>query len=468
MNTPPLPRSVAVVGAGAAGVLASAQLISASAAYGLALDLHLIDPAPLTGAGPAYGTPDDRHLLNVPAGRMSALPDDPDHFLRWLAPRHPAVRAGDFVPRRAYGRYLHDVLTQAARAHPAARLHRVRDRVIRLRHQHGATALGLASGDDVRVDAVVLALGGAAPSADWAGPALRASPRFLADPWAPGALDTVGASGDVLLVGTGLTMVDVAVTLGSPRRVLHAVSRHGILPQAHLAHTAPPFAPGPLDASCGLDAVRRAVRRHLAVCRRERGDWRPGLDGLRPLTAALWQQLPAADRLRFLREDLRVWEAHRHRLAPGTAARLHDLLAHGGLRVSAGEVVRGAPRAGGLRVRLDDGWQLDVAAVVNCTGPRADWRRAANPLVDDLLRSGRVRPGPAGLGLDTTPDGLLIPGAGPAAPLWTLGAARRGNLLETTAMPEIRAQAARLASCVLARLAPAPLRRPQDTLHTFA
>jgi uncharacterized NAD(P)/FAD-binding protein YdhS len=227
-------RRVAVVGAGAAGALTAVQLMRRAEQAGRGLGIWLIDPAAHTGRGVAYGTSDPRHLLNVPAARMSAFPDDPGHFLRWLAGRHPHATPGDFVPRKEYGRYLSDLVEQTARGSRHARLHRVRERVVDVRDRSTGPVLRLAGGGELRVDAAVLALGSLGPDHSWAGPVLRASERFVADPWAPGALDGVAAEEDVLLVGTGLTMVDVAVTLARPGRVLHAVSRHGLLPQEHL------------------------------------------------------------------------------------------------------------------------------------------------------------------------------------------------------------------------------------------
>ncbi|KAB1987477.1 FAD/NAD(P)-binding protein [Streptomyces triticiradicis] len=465
-------RRVAVVGAGAAGALTAVQLMRQADRLGQTVGIWLIDPAGRTGPGVAYGTSDPRHLLNVPAGRMSAFPDDPGHFLRWLTDRNPHTEPGDFVSRQVYGQYLSDLVERTADACRHARLHRVRDTVVAVRGQGPGPVLQLAGGGELRVDAAVLALGSLAPAQDWAGAELRGSGRFVADPWAPGALEGPAEQGDVLLVGTGLTMVDLAAALARPDRVVHAVSRHGLLPQEHLPSAAPAAqAPPDLDGSRGLDALRRSVRRHLSATRRACGDWRPALDGLRPVTAALWQQLPAADRVRFLTEDLRTWEVHRHRMAPATAAALRGLLASGLLRTGAGQVAGAVPVDGAVEVALSDGTRLRVGAVVNCTGAPTGPRNAMDPLVRCVLERGYGRTGPAGLGLDTAGDGRLVPAAGaPVLRLWTIGAARRGNLLETTAVPEIRAQAAEVAGSLLDvltdRRAPAPADRYGQRLST--
>ncbi|MER7753797.1 FAD/NAD(P)-binding protein [Kitasatospora sp. NPDC097643] len=449
-------RDIAVVGAGAAGTLTALRLLHHAAAGRPApARIWLIDPAP-AGPGLAFGTDAPHHLLNVPAGRMSAHRDDPGHFVRWLGDRGGEH---DFVPRRLFGQYLAESLTAASGHRDAPALIRVPDRVLAITHrpQAGGPALRLRlrlrGGPALDVDAAVLALGNFAPGLAWAPPALRESAGFLADPWAPGALATVPEDRDVLLVGTGLTMVDLALSLHRPGRVVHALSRHGLVPQPHTGTPlSTPDAPtaAEVDARAGLPGLRRAVLRHIARCRRVHGDWRAGVDSLRPVTSALWQQLPPADRARLLAEDLRLWETHRHRIPPVSARALRTAVDTGLVDLGRGTVTDAKTVPEGpdevLVVQLDDGRRLRVGAVLNCTGSEADLTRVDDPLVVDLLATGLGSPAPVGGGFDTAPDGRLLPAAGRApAPLWALGSLRRGNLLETTAVPEIRCQADDLA-----------------------
>lgn len=363
-----------------------------------------------------------------------------------------------------------DLLTQsAAAARPAGLLRRIQDRVTGLDEPDPHTLnLALASGAAQAADGVVLALGQYAPSTSWAPEALRRSPSFIADPWAPGVLRTVPDDGDVLLVGTGLTMVDVSLVLDRPGRVLHAVSRGGLVPQVHGAHPPARSLPPPpgLDDCADLTQLRRAILRHILAEQRTHGDWRPAFDSLRPVTESLWQRLTPADKARFLARDSRLWETHRHRVAPVTGAVLRNMRMAGRLRVAAGSVtaVEPGPDGRALTVRLSDGRELRVAAVVNCTGPEVDFQRCSDPLPQALFRSGQARSGPLGLGLDTAADGRVLNAAGQARlPLWTLGAARRGSLWETTAVPELRVQALDLAASVLdALVLPAESRRAES------
>jgi uncharacterized NAD(P)/FAD-binding protein YdhS len=219
-------------------------------------------------------------------------------------------------------------------------------------------------------------------------------------------------------------------------------------------------APAELLAADSLDSLRATLLRHVAETVRRTGDWRAAIDGLRPVTERVWKRLSDSDKQEFLRNDARTWDAHRHRMAPVTAERLAAVRESGRLCQHTGEVVAAGDTGDAIRVLLSDGTAMTVGAVVNCTGPVGD--ASADPLLASLLSSGLARAGSVGLGLDTAEDGRILGATGRRAPLWTLGALRRGGLWESTAMPEIRAQAADVAAAVMAHLARPAVRRQLD------
>ncbi|MFJ7069657.1 FAD/NAD(P)-binding protein [Streptomyces sp. NPDC101115] len=459
---------MAVVGAGAAGALVAVQLCEAAARRRTPLDLVLVDPAPEAGRGIAYATDVPEHRLNVPVGGMSCYPDDPGHFQRWLSCHgEPSVTAADFASRYRYGSYLADTLGRAIiAAHGRVSVRRLRTRATGCADAAGGRLeLRLADGGTVTADSVVLATGPAPGRSEWAPAELVGSDRFVARPWAPGALDGVGDADDVLLVGTGLTAVDLALVLDRAGRTVHAVSRTGLLPRPHAVAPLPAVLPPPDLAVLRFPGLRRELMRHVAETRRTHGDWRPAFDGLRPWIAQLWKGLTDDERAEFLGRDATLWNVHRHRMAPSTAEAVTRARAARRLRIHAGRVASVAPREdGGLTVSLADGRELTVAWVVDCTGPglRAD---GGDPLWGGLLADGLAAPGPLGIGVSTA-EGRLQDARGRAErPLFTLGAPRRGELWETTAIPEIRTQAKDVAEAVLAALPHAPRvtrRRPTD------
>jgi uncharacterized NAD(P)/FAD-binding protein YdhS len=452
------------VGAGAAGALTAARLIDEAGRHHRPIEVTLIDPRPDVGRGVAYSTEDNRHLLNVPVRKMTAYPEDADHFARWLEAHdgRPADPC-DYVPRGRYGQYLAHVLDDAQRRTPWAHVSHVRDRVIDLTYDDGRCRLRLGSGADLEVEAVVLAVGHLGPELSWAPDSLRASSRFVDDPWTPGTLADVDPFGDVLLVGTGLTMVDTVRVLDRPGRVVHATSRHGVLPRRHTPGQLPVMeAPELSSPTPTLEELQGVMAFHAAKAVARYGDWRPAIDSIRAMTQRLWAGLSDADRHDFVALDARWWDAARHRIPPASAEALD--VARGGDRlvVHTARVLDAVETAGGLEVTLSDGETLRVAAVVNCAGPCGSPEASTDPLIRSLIDRGLARGGPLGIGFDTADDGRLRDVDGLAtAPVWTLGSLRRGTLWESTAIPEIREQAAALAKCLLGP-APARDRRPRD------
>jgi uncharacterized NAD(P)/FAD-binding protein YdhS len=433
--TPPF--DVAVIGAGASGALVAVHFRRAAPSGRLAL----IDAGARAARGLAYGTPYGAHLLNVPAARMSALADDPEHFLRWLQSRMADATGTTFAPRPLYGDYLAELLSSVA-------VERVGGTAVGLTRERDAWLVHLHDGRTIRSRAVVLALGNL-PPADPLG-LDRDLPQYVRDPWAPGAAAGLDREAPVLFIGTGLTMIDLAVAFRAEghRGAMFALSRHGRLPRPHAPaeKIAPPENPG----------SPREVLRWI----RAQSDWRAAVDALRPLTSELWQRWPESRRASFLRHARSLWDVHRHRLAPHVAAEVDELLASGDLRVLTGRIAGLEPDGDAVRVLwqprgADLHRELTVARVINCTGPATDYARVDLPLVVHLRRAGLLVPDPLALGVETDADGRLVDTAGaPVDGLYTLGPLRRAALWESTAIPEIRQQAAALAALLAERRRP--------------
>ena len=461
MPAPP-PLQLTIVGAGFSGTLTAVHLLRQS---DRAVHLHLVerDPAQFC-RGVAYGSAGRCHLLNVPAARMSALPDQPDHFLQWAGARAerlvdarwvPEVGPDAFLPRRAYGDYLAELLDQAEEAGSRMhRLHRHHDKAVGLDQDARGLVLHLASGTSLRTDRLVLALGNFPPGHPApSGAGFLSSPRYHRNPWRAGALEAVLRAPSCLLAGSGLTMVDWVLALDDAgyEGTIHTLSRRGLWPQGHAQTRATRFRLVEEPPS-----VRRWLRQMREAVAAEGGQWHAVVDSLRPATAALWARLPASERQRFLRHLRPFWEVHRHRVAPRVAHRLHSLLEAGRIVHHAGRILDGVDTGGAITLQVrrrgaSVTTDLRVGAVVNCSGADGNYRRLESTLVDTLLRGGLMVPDRLGLGLRITPEGALLDGQGrPSARLFTLGPACKGLVWESTAVPELRGQAAKLAGHLLA------------------
>ena len=427
---------VAIVGAGFSGTLQAINLLRHDGPRAT-----LIERAAQAGAGLAYGAAQPEHLLNVRAGNMSAFPDDPDHFVRWLAEQGIADPAKAFAPRRLYGTYLRGLLDRAVGGSDG-RLTVRHGEVIDADVAGDGVTLRLDDGDTIAADAAVLAVGNLPPHHPGGlDPATLGDDVYRADPWAPGLAAGLNDGDTVLIVGTGLTMVDVVLSLTAQSfggRIV-AVSRRGLVPHVHAdVGQWQRIDERPVASLAGLT---RIVRDRAAAM-----GWRQAVDELRPFTQGMWGQADAAEHARFVRHLRPWWDIHRHRLAPPVAARLAELRDSGRLRVLAGRTLDFAPDGRSVAVTwrprgADVAETLHVRRVVNCTGPLGDLSRSTEPLLRGLVTRGCIRPDAQHLGIDVDAEARTITANGtPNDQLFALGPMTRGAFWEIVAVPDIRQQ----------------------------
>ena len=409
-------RHIVIVGGGAAGALTAIHLARQA---GSQTRISIVEPRARLAEGVAYGTRDDSHLLNVPAAGMSAFDDVPGDFAAWSG-----AAADDFLPRHRYAEYLRHVLTASttSRPHVVFEHHRARVGIVDV----APLRVVAEDGTTLTPDAVVLALGNAPPvQPEWVQHV--STMPVIVDPWVDGVLDTIETGTRVLCVGTGLTFVDVALSLA--RRDIHVtgVSRHGLLPTVHSSIGSIPALP---DEFTSVVDVSRWIR--------SQHDWRAAFAALRPATQRLWRTLDTRQQSQFLRHARRYWDVHRHRMSASVAEQF-DQHRRGGHIV----VMRGDAKT------FADTGSFDT--IILCTGPDDSTWLTAAPLAA-LAAAGVVAAGPHGMGIAADADtrqvcdqqGRLIDG------LFAVGPLRRGSLWESTAIPEIRSEAQRLAALLLA------------------
>jgi uncharacterized NAD(P)/FAD-binding protein YdhS len=456
--------TIAIIGAGFSGSLLSLCLQSLTPA---STRIWLIERAQSVGTGVAYGATDPCDLLNVPAANMGAFPDRPRDFLHWLQCRPAAELNGGvpgetaFVPRRLYGAYLAQLLDRGLHEPRAARLEVLHDEVIGIDECADRITLHLLSGDTLTADVAVLATGNAEPQPPHPQvPVLQAAGVWHADPWSPAAFAQLDADAPILLVGTGLTMVDAACTLlaRGHRGPVHALSRHGLLPRPHATRPASAL-PMSRAIPTRLNALMRFVREEVERSTAAGYGWQPVIDSLRPLTQDLWRGMSLAERKRFLRHVRPWWDVHRHRVPSSVTDRIDQALAAGQLRIHAGHIA-GAVHQGNWATiafrHLRSGMlrEVHVRRVVNCTGPGCDVTRSSDPLTFAMVQSGIARPDPLHRSLDSTAEGAVVKRSGiPSQRLFAIGPPTKAAWWEITAVPDIRRQCHGLAQTLRERLA---------------
>ena len=428
-------KSVAIVGAGFSGSLLAINILRHAGPQAT-----LIERRAVFGRGTAYSAPHPSHLLNVRAGNMSALSDRPAHFAEWCSARGLGD-GGSFVQRKVYGEYLGELLERSS-ARAGDRLALVHDDVVGADVNADAVTLRFAHAAPLTVDALVVAVGNLPPhSPPGLDPEALSDDIYAPDPWSPDTVKGLTADDTVLLIGTGLTMVDVALSLdaaGFEGKIV-AMSRRGLLPHRH----APPTPPG------GRNEKPTTVASALLGEIRSRSDaigWRAAVDELRPFTQGLWLSASEAERARFLRHLRPWWDVHRHRLAPAVADKIAAMVERGQLEIMGGKPSVFAADGTGVKVgyRPRGGDALVTRRfrrIVNCTGPQGDLARSTEPLLRGLIADGHARADPARLGLDVDSQSRLIGADGQAHPrLFGLGPMTRGAFWEIVAVPDIRTQ----------------------------
>ena len=443
---------ITIIGGGASGTLLAINLLRKSGSG--PLEINLVEKR-AAGGGVAFSTPHNFHLLNVPAAKMSAFPDDPDHFLNWLRSESYDFGPLDFIPRGLFGQYLASLLAEARKnAGEDRKLNLVNDTATDLLINERSAEVVLESGEVLPSDRVVLAFGNFLPPH----PTVHdlqfiSAENYIHDVWAEDAFESVQPEHDVLIIGTGLSMVDVVLRLNSTghRGRISALSTRGLLPAVHkIGSSYESFHNELIDLSRITD-IFRIVRRHIQKAESNGGDWRAVIDSLRPHTQGIWLQLPVSEKRYFLQHLSRHWNVARHRMPPAAARILEEMREKGRLEILSGRLRHiSVDESGRFLVNFaarGEQSYLNVCTLINCIGSESNFSRVKSELVHNLLTAGTIRCDPTNQGLDASADGRLIGVDGrPSTVLRTIGTALKGILWESTAIPEIRIQADKLAS----------------------
>jgi uncharacterized NAD(P)/FAD-binding protein YdhS len=439
-------RRIAIIGFGFSGLMVVAHAVRRAQ---VSHTFYVVSDG--QGFGTAYTTTNPEHLLNVRAQNMSAWADSPDDFVQWLRSAEAALvknnygitrdfDAQDFVPRLLYGAYLEsiwrDAQTLAATKKIVLKL--VPSRAAAA-HKHNELVVLTERGDAIAVDEVVLATGHEVK------PILPrvVSPHIIQNPWSAGALeDAAHWQSPVMVVGTGLTAVDMVLSLrraGYAGEIV-ATSRRGYLPQAQtIPHAVFSFTDNEIAAQQNLQQFVRLVRQKI----REVGDWRVVVDALRPHTQTIWQRLTNPEQERFLKRLMPWWNTHRHRMAPEIAIRLEAEIAAKTLRIVVDKRLDVRAENGDLIWKHGSG-KVCVSRILNCTGMELSLSRSSSPLLRQLAADGMVEPHVNGLGVAADMHHRAWGAAHPS--MYVIGSLLTGQLLESTAVPELRVQAAAIAN----------------------
>ncbi|WP_432216957.1 FAD/NAD(P)-binding protein [Pseudomonas kribbensis] len=459
---------ILIVGGGLSGTMLAVQLLRLPGRR----QILVIEPRAELGRGEAYSAVELGHTLNGNAARMSVDPDNADDLTQWLTAH---IAAGGwpesdqqhvpvselFPPRGLFGVYVQQRLAEALQvgARTGSTVEHVRAEVVDVQTSADSVQLTLSDGQRLQGAFAVLATGmfPAARTPQKQSSGLNAAGL---DPWDVSAMRQLDPQSTVLIIGSGLTMVDAVVSLeqAGHRGPIEVFSRHGLLPHVRRQ---PPAWVDFLAEDHSLRTPRQLLRELRRHCREaiEQGiDWQAPLDTVRAHIGRLWSQASDVQRRQFVRHVRPWWESHHHRSPPRSAELVERLHREGRLRIHAASYKGLEPVSGGgvgIRVRRRGESETRVvqgAALINSSGIEYDWRRVDRPLPQQLLARGLVQPGPLALGIAAAVGGAVLDAQGKVSQrLFAMGPPLRGMWWESTAVTDVASQAKALAARLVAQ-----------------
>ncbi len=389
--------SIAIIGGGASAALVLAHLARQPHAGKIAR-ITISDREGLFARGVAYSTKNPVHLLNVRANSMSAFPAEADHLVLWLKENGHVYKETDFIPRMVYAQYLQHLWDDAFSGLKA-----------------GGCVVDLSEKNIQKSDAdiTVMATGNAVPVAPRGAENLSEKDGYHAHPW---NIDYGKVTGDVIVAGTGLSMIDTVMALhafGFTGNIT-AISRNGLIPAAHVDPASyPPFFDNEFPKT--VLGLLREIRTYVAKAEQKNIPWQAVIDSLRAATNPIWLSLSEKEKAK-MRRLMPFWNIHRHRMASEVADVIGKLKTSSQLKIIKDRIENVAK---GIAVTGRKG-TYKAGTVINCLGYKSD-------------KSFIYRPGMEKEGF------------------FALGPVLSDYYFETTAMPEIRVQAERVAKEILQR-----------------
>lgn len=457
--------SIAIIGGGFCGAATLIQLVRQSE---FPLNIVLINKENPLSKGLAYNSYNERHVLNVPAGKMSMFPEDPDHFINWIRSKKEYSAFVDdelpevYIPRVIYGEYLEEIFNDTLENLPEfIKVNIIKDEVIDLNPQDSGYSVILKNGSEFFADKVVLALGNFNPD----NPKIRDnsfynSKKYFQNPWTREAVEGLKDNENVLIIGTGLTMVDNVLSLieSGFKGKIYSVSTNGYFPLSHKKRKPYTDILEELHPPYEMSKLFSLFRKHIKIVLSKGITGEAVVDAVRPKTQEIWLSLSTDDKIRFMSHIRHLWGVARHRLPKNIFLQMQDLISKGRLEIIGGRLQEIKEISDHVLVILNEKGsgnpkELIVSRVINCTGPKTDITKIDQPLVVNLLAKGMIAPDEMKLGINALPNGAVIQRDNSLnLNLFTLGSLLKGILWESAAVPELRVQTKSLAKELIRQL----------------
>lgn len=445
---------IVVIGGGLGGCLVSMQLLQQHPGAKVCI---IEKKAEHLARGVAYARHFTEQLLNVPVIGMSIDPDQPEHFYNWLTThvnKYPQLKfdAHTFVPRSIYGDYVEETFNRVAQQ-AGNRLNIVFDEAIQVEKKQEGITVWCKHQLQIHARYLVLATGNL-PPADISikNTSFLQSPLYVSNPWTPGLIRDLDTHKNVLLVGSGLTAIDIVLALYDQHHFgnVYLLSRRGKLPLPHSPVKPHQFSQPEGLLSGNVKTITDTLRKEVKDFAAQGITWQQVMDAIRPWTQKAWKKLDMEQKKIFLSRLRSYWEIHRHRVPAASLDKINQMKAKGQLVHYAGNITdvleMHNEKAEVLYTHKNKIYSITADLVINCTGPENNFRKHNMPLLVDMMKKGYAVSDELNLGIACDESGRLMNTDHQADPVfYCMGHLRKGTLWETTAARELREQAREMA-----------------------
>jgi len=457
--------TITIIGGGFCGTTTLIQLLKQT---DIPLNILFINKENPVAKGIAFSSYNKNHVLNVPVAKMSALPDDPDNFINWIKAKPEYKDFVDdelpdaYLPRVIYGNYLAELFNETLHNLPAfVNVEQINDEAFDIKPLSIGAEIIFRKSSPVIADKIVIALGNFNPgNPNIKNESFYNSKNYFQNPWSIEAVTGLKENEDVLIIGTGLTMVDNVLSLleNNFRGKIFAVSTNGYFPLFHKKRSPYTEILKELHPPYDISKLYNIFRKHIKYVLSNGITGEAVVDAVRPKTQEIWLSLSLDDKIKFMSHIRHLWGVARHRLPKGIYFQMQDLISKGRLEIIAGRLQELNEVNDNVQVVLKERMsqekrEFTVSRVINCTGPQTDLTKVDKALVVNLLKRGLIIPDEMKLGINALPDGTIIQKDNSISTiLFTIGSMLKGILWESTAVPELRAQAKTLAAELIKQL----------------
>jgi len=456
---------IGIVGGGFSGTMLAVQLIRHS---NKRIEIVVVNETENFALGVAYNPYSSNHLLNVVAGKMSAFPDQADHFVNWLITQ-PEFKSQDleilkktFVPRKVYGHYLTDLWVEYKKIakNKGIVVSEVVGRVTKLNMNQNKPSILLENNQILHFDKCVIATGNQLPG----NPIVQnssffESSKYFQNPWKIESVQGLKKTDVVLIVGNGLTMVDTVLGLLQQgyQGKIYSLSRHGygIIPhrESKFAFT--------IDRETKLTEMSLLELVHFVNSNRKKLDLEGSspeviVDAFRPYTQEIWKGLSLKERKLFMSRLRHLWGVLRHRVPLQVQTIIQQLVVEEKLEILSGKILDFTENPNSICVKYGNNKthtieSLEVTRIINCTGPESDLRKLEDHFLHHAYNERILFQDELKLGICTDLETFRVKkiNGGTHNNLYTIGTNLKGELWESTAVNELRIQVDNLAKQVL-------------------